>query len=105
MVKLENEVNQLKLQDNCSVNAALKNMSARSGVMESNAAGGVPNSTTNASSGYLREKSMIQGIFNGEMDGWRVWRDGVSDFLDTRDVRVQKLLVEIGPHRDTPTHV
>ena len=91
-------------QDNSSVNDALKNMSARTGAMESTAAGGVPNSTTNASRRYLPEKSMIPGIFNGEVDGWRVWRDDVSDFFDTRNVGMQKVLVEIGVRPDTPTH-
>ena len=34
--------------------------------MESNAAGGVPSSTTNATRGYFPEKAMIQVNFNGD---------------------------------------
>ena len=50
----------------------------------------------------MPEKSMVPNIFNGEVDGWRIWRDDVSDFLDTRNSGMQRLLEEISQHKGLP---
>ena len=89
---LESDVRQLRTPDHLSMADTIKNLTARIAVIEA-APGG---------RGYLPEKSMVPNIFNGEVDGWRIWRDDVSDFLDTRNSGMQRLLEEISQHKELP---
>ena len=94
---LESDVRQLKTPDHLSMADTIKNLTARIAVIEA-APGGSSTSGSAAARGYLPEKSMVPNIFNGEVDGWRIWRDDVSDFLDTRNSGMQRL-----PQRVTST--
>ena len=98
---LEGEVRQLKTPDHLSMADTIKNLTARIAVIEA-ALGGSSTSGSTAARGYLPEKSMVPNVFNGEVDGWRIWRDDVSDFLDTRNSGMQRLLEEIFQHKELP---
>ena len=73
----------------------IKHLSTRVGVMES----GATSHTTGMAT--ASEKSMIFSVFDGDVEGWRVWRGDVSDFMDTRNAGMQRLLQEISMNKES----
>ena len=98
---LQSDVKQLKTPDHLSMEDTIKNLTARIAVIEA-APGRGSTCGSPAARGYFPEKLIVPNIFNGEVDGWRIWRDDVSDFLVARNTGMQRLLEEISQHKELP---
>ena len=96
---LEAHTNKDTTQDYDKVAEAMRRFSARLDAVEAHGGqGGLPSS--GAGKGYLPEKSLIPKTYQGELDGWRSWRDDLTEFMDNKNPGMKRFLEEVSNKRD-----